>query len=79
MGLFKFLIGGYAANLASNKLNPPTVVPSGDYEIRGIKAKGASKYVVRYAKKGSNTTHMTTIGRATTGFSRGGARFKVYW
>jgi len=79
MGFWAFIFGGAAANVASNKLSPPIVTPPDGYEIRGIKAQGASRYIIRYAKKGSSSTSMTTIGRSTTGFSGPGGQYKVYW
>jgi len=70
------LAAAYLAGRAMNVANRPSItVPSG-LELRGMKAKGTSKWTIKYGKIGSSSTSEFTISNRARSRS-GGWRF--YW
>ena len=83
MGWFRNMIGvaaaGYVAKRAHNSVSRPTpVMENPEYELVGMKAKGLSKWEIRFRKKGTNFTESITVSRSTTHTTRGGG-IEINW
>ena len=78
MGIWSFLIGGYAANAAANAVSPPTVnFRNSNYECRGMKPSG-NKWVIKYGEKNSPSTSSITVSRKTRSTTAAGG-IDIYW
>ena len=66
----------YLAGRAMNVANRPSITVPPGLELRGIKASGLSKWIIRYGKIGSSSTSEFTISNRARSYSGG---WTFYW